>query len=137
MNLRYARFLVANSILVFAPLSTGWAQVNDSCASPLSISGPGPFAFNNTAATTGTEGQSNAQCLYFGSTAITRDLWYVWTANQTGTARVSLCALASFDSKVAVYAGSGCPTAGPLACNDDSCGLQSQLVFGCSVGTQY
>jgi hypothetical protein len=41
------------------------------------------------------------------------------------------------DSKLAVYAGAGCPASSALACNDDSCGLQSQATFTAIVGNTY
>jgi hypothetical protein len=110
---------------------------NDDCATPALISGVGSFAFDNTAATTGTQGQAEASCLFFGTTAIDDDVWFAWTAPLTGSATVSLCGGTTHDSKLAVYDGSGCPTASSIACNDDSCGLQSQLSFPCIGGQVY
>jgi len=107
----------------------------DSCATPDAISGTGPFNF--TTGTTGAEGQANATCLFFGQTGISNDVWFTWTAGSTGNATLSLCGGATIDSKVAVYNGSGCPGAAPIACNDDSCGLQSQLAFSATNGNQY
>jgi hypothetical protein len=68
---------------------------------------------------------------------ITNDVWFIWTAAATGTATLSLCGGTSMDSKIAVYAGGGCPAGAALACNDDSCGVQSQLSFAATAGTQY
>ena len=111
---------------------------SDSCATPDAIAGSGPFSFDTTAATTGTEGQAEAACNFYGSTPIGSDVWFSWTAGFTGTAVLSLCAGAGFDTKVAVYGGSGCPVSGSaLACNDDFCGTQSQLTFACVSGSQY
>jgi hypothetical protein len=108
---------------------------NDVCANAAVISGPGPFAFNNALASTGTEGQANALC---GSPpGIDRDLWFTWTATATTSMEVRLCGGASFDTKVAVYAGAGCPAAQAIACNDDSCGLQSQAFFNAVAGNVY
>ncbi|MCY2961624.1 MAG: hypothetical protein NTY35_15790 [Planctomycetota bacterium] len=109
----------------------------DSCATPTPISGAGTFPFDNTAATTGTEGQSEAGCLYFGTSGITNDVWYRWTATTSGAAMLSLCGQSTMDSKVAVYGGSGCPAAAAIACNDDSCGFQSQLSFSAVAGQDY
>jgi hypothetical protein len=110
---------------------------SDSCATPDAISGSGPFAFDNTAATTGAEGQANANCLFFGTMGITNDVWFTWTAGATGIATLTLCGGATMDSKVAVYAGSGCPGAAALACNDDSCSVQSQVAFAVTTGSTY
>src|ERR1051326_7937984 len=82
----------------------------DNCAAPDIITGNGPFAFDTTAATTGAEGQSNTRCYIYYTSAIGQDVWFQWTANTTGWVMVNLCAGGSHDSKVAVYAGAGCPT---------------------------
>jgi len=121
--------------------SAGSAMVGggDACATPDAISGPGPFAFDNSAATTGPEGQSQASCSFFGSTALNRDVWFRWTAGFTGVAELRACDH-PIDTKVAVYAGAACPSAPALACNDDACGaigLQSRLVFLATAGQQY
>jgi hypothetical protein len=113
------------------------AQGSDNCATPTVISGEGNFAFNNGSATTGAQGQSNAACNFFGTTGISNDVWFTWTAPSDGTAALSLCGGASFDSKIAAYSGAGCPAGAPLACNDDSCGLQSQILFSVAMGNTY
>jgi hypothetical protein len=41
------------------------------------------------------------------------------------------------DSKVAVYAGAGCPVAPAIGCNDDSCSLQSVVNFSATSGSTY
>ncbi|MFN9787593.1 MAG: hypothetical protein ACK57N_13570 [Planctomycetia bacterium] len=110
---------------------------NDNCTAPTAINGSGPFNFATLGASTGTEGQNEALCLFFGQTAITTDVWYTWTAGYTGSARLSLCGGATGDTKVAVYGGNGCPTTAAIACNDDSCGLTSQLDFPCTQGQTY
>jgi hypothetical protein len=110
---------------------------SDDCSTPDAIAGVGPHAFNTTAATTGAQGQANASCLFFGTTGIANDVWFNWTAGATGAATLSVCGGAAFDTKVAVYGAGGCPGGAPLACNDDSCGLQSQLGFAAVNGTTY
>ncbi|MBK7877470.1 MAG: hypothetical protein IPJ77_17335 [Planctomycetes bacterium] len=116
------------------------AQGSDNCATPTVISGTGNFAFNSTAATTGTQGQGEALCDFFGSTAIDHDVWFTWTAPSTGFAYLSLCAgtSSSFDTKVAVYPGTACPANGSsLACNDDACNFISEVGFNCTAGSSY
>jgi len=66
------------------------AQGSDSCSSPTSISGQGDFAFNSSSATTGSQGQNEAQCDQFGTTGIDRDVWFVWTAPADGFATLSM-----------------------------------------------
>jgi hypothetical protein len=111
---------------------------SDSCASPDPIAGVGSFAFDNSTATTGTQGQNENICFQFNHTAIANDVWFVWTASSTGTASMTLCNFTGMDSKIAAYNGSTCPlpqTA--LACNDDNCALQSSISFPCTAGNNY
>ncbi len=107
------------------------AGTADDCTAPDVITGPGPFPFDTTAATQSPQG-AGATC-----GAIYADVWYDWTASSTGTAVVSLCGTASNDSKIAAYAGAGCPSGASIACNDDSCGLQSQISFPVTAGSTY
>ncbi|MCY2961534.1 MAG: hypothetical protein NTY35_15330 [Planctomycetota bacterium] len=110
--------------------------INDECTAPIVISGAGPHAFDNSAASTGTTGQAEASCLFFGSTAINNDVWYRWTSGFTGTARVSTCG-STVDTKIAAYAGAGCPSSAALGCNDDACGLQTRMDFPVVTGGVY
>ena len=110
----------------------------DNCAVPDAIAGPGSVLFDLTTATTGTEGQSEALCYFFGNTAIDSDVWFAWTATSSGTALVSTCANTTVDTKIAVYAGAGCPAPGAaIACNDDACALQSSVSFAAVSGNVY
>jgi hypothetical protein len=114
------------------------AQGTNACTTPQAIVGVGTFAFNNTAATTGTQGQNESLCDKFGLMAIERDVWFAWTAPSTNTFEVSTCGGTSMDSKVAIYPGNGCPANGTaLACNDDSCGFQSRAQFAATSGSVY
>ena len=112
---------------------------SDSCLSPQAVAGQGVFPFNNSAATTGAEGQTETICYQFGSSTVDNDVWFVWTANATGTALIETCTGTSMDSKLAAYPSTGaCPTPGSsLACNDDACALQSAVTFACIAGTDY
>jgi hypothetical protein len=113
---------------------------NDDCSTPTAVGGTGPWPFDNTAATTGTQGQTEGGCLFFGSTAMQRDVWFTWTAPATGLATFSTCTLTSVDTKIAVYPGAGCPSSGTLlACNDDNCSgaFQSSVDFPVVAGQQY
>jgi hypothetical protein len=107
---------------------------NDDCGSATTISGTGSFPFDTAGATTGTQGQG----LSCGTGFCQQDVWYSWTAPATGTAIFSLCGSAGFDTLIAAYAGSGCPSAPALGCNDDSCGsAQSNMSFPVSSGSAY
>src|SRR4051812_42679834 len=60
------------SALPGAPLVGG----ADSCTTPDVVVGAGPFAFDNTVATTGTQGQTESLCFQFGTTGISNDVWF-------------------------------------------------------------
>ena len=115
---------------------------NDDCNTPDSISGLGTFNFDNSNATTGTEGQNEPLCTQFGSSTIDNDVWFAWTAPTTSTFIVETCLLTpTIDTKIAAYpisAAGPCPAAGSvLDCNDDSCALQSQITFQGTAGSSY
>ena len=108
---------------------------NDSCSNPDIISGEGTFYFDTTAASM--DGSADILCDAYGTQDIDFDVWYDWTATSDGTAVIETCNLTTVDSKLAAYDGSGCPTAGAIACNDDTCGLQSQIAFTAVAGQTY
>ncbi|MFN0059333.1 MAG: hypothetical protein ACKVX7_12835 [Planctomycetota bacterium] len=63
-------------------------------------------------------------------------VWYTYTAVGDGVVTVSLCG-SSYDTRLAIFSGgAGCPvdTSTELACNDDSCGLQSEIEQPVSAG---
>ncbi|MCB9916050.1 MAG: hypothetical protein H6828_13050 [Planctomycetes bacterium] len=112
----------------------------DECATPAPLAGQGAFPFDTTVATAGAEGQSEATCLAFGTSAFDHDVWFAWTADATGTARLSTCG-SGLDTKLAVYPGGGCPAAGTaLACDDDALacgGVQAEVELAVSAGASY
>ena len=111
---------------------------SNDCASPDAIAGQGLFPFDNSTATTGSEGQSESSCYIFGNSAVANDVWFVWTADADGIAQVATCNQTTVDTKLAAYPGSSCPANGTsLACNDDACGFQSSMSFSVSSGTSY
>ena len=133
----------------FGPLAVGVLSVlgssvaaagpfpNDNCSTPTAITGEGFFVFDNCGANTGPEGQNTFGC---GQPAIYFDLWYCWTAPCTGVATVSTCGLTTADTKIAVYLnGCNCPAVGesPAYCDDNACGLQSEVRFDVVCGQQY
>jgi hypothetical protein len=109
----------------------------DECTAPAAVTGAGPYAWDQLNATTGFVGQDELNC---AGEMITYDLWYSWTSNCTGTVTVTLCNQTGNDTKLAVYAGGGCPTAQTsIVCNDDFClaGGPSQVTFGATAGQTY
>jgi hypothetical protein len=112
---------------------------NDSCSTPQALgASTGTFPFTLVGASTGAQGQSESACSYLGQTGIESDVWFTWIAPGSARARLSLCTGASFDTKVAVYNGSGCPAAGAaITCNDDACATASEICFDVTAGHTY
>ena len=75
----------------------------------------------------------------FGTSAVNNDIWFLWTADATGLADITVCnGGASLDTKVAAWP-SACPQVPGtiLACNDDTCGLQSSILIPVTSGSTY
>jgi hypothetical protein len=132
-------FTLQVSVTVLAPS-------NDDCSSPSVLAGLGTFPVSNAAATTGLAGQSEPLCNQAGGTAIRQDVWFTWVAPVNGPVELSTCGLLApnggiQNTKIAVYDGTGCPTAAAIACNDDdtaSCGGgASKLLFTAVCGNSY
>jgi len=124
-----------------APALTGADRAtpaNDACASPTFLTGTGSFPFDSTAATT--DGLPHFLCNFFGQSQIASDVWFLWTAPQTANFVADTCANTTFDTKIAVYQGSGpCPPTDSnlLQCNDDACSSQSRVTFSAIAGQPY
>ena len=65
-----------------------------------------------------------------------RDVWFTYTAYQSGTLTVSTCGQATWDTAIQVFAGT-CASLTSLGCNDDACGLQSTVSVAVVPGTYY
>jgi hypothetical protein len=100
---------------------------NDNCAAAIPISGNGPFNGTNSCATT--DGPDPCSVL-MGS-----DVWYDWTAGASGPTLFSLCG-STYDTSIAIYDTTACQGSN-LACNDDSCGVQSQATANVVAGNAY
>ncbi len=98
---------------------------NDLCANATPIGDIASLNFNTLPATAG-EG---------GSCMTSKNVWYLFTAPLTGNATISLCG-SSFDTKLAVYTGT-CGSLTEIACEDDNCGVQSEVVLPVIGGNQY
>ena len=109
---------------------------NDLCANAFPVS-EGTTAWDNTDAQT----DGPDECLSFGVTQVNTDIWFLYTATAAADiVTIDLCGSGIADTKMAVYdALAGCPTAtSAIACNDDSCGLQSRVrLCGVTAGSSY
>lgn len=116
-----------SALALFLLASTAVAQGSNTCSTATVISGTGTFPFSNVGATT----DGPAAC-----GAMAADVWFNWTAPSTDAFEVSTCGGASFDTVIAVYDGPSC--VGPLlVCIDDSCGLQTAVVFNGTASSVY
>ena len=89
-----------------------------------------PVATDNTLAVD--EGLFPFACA--GTTA--PDIWYTFTSASTNDLRFELCG-SSYDTAMEVFDGS-CTALNLIECNDDSCGLQSQIdITGIPAGTAF
>jgi hypothetical protein len=102
-------------------------QAQDNCASAVAI-GNGTTNGSNVGATSGPDPLGSCG-------AMGNDVWFSYTATCTGTVLVSLCG-SGYDTVAAAWSGT-CGALAQLACNDDSCGLQSNISFAASSGTTY
>jgi len=129
------------TVLSTQPASAMQGGGADNCANAQPISGAGLFAFDNSNATTGPEGQNEYLCYQFGSSSVDNDVWFQWTSTCTGLGNITTCGLTSLDTKIAAYSGSSCPPTGAsntaLDCNDDFCSFQSELSFAIVNGNTY
>jgi hypothetical protein len=114
------------SLAAFAALSNN-AVAQDECvtATPVVDGANGPFT--NVGFTTSLPAWP---CAAGGI-----DVWFSYTATCTGNTTISLCG-ASYDSCIQVFSGT-CGALVSIICNDDSCGLQSQVSVATTLGTTY
>jgi hypothetical protein len=111
----------------------GLTQGADLCANAQPIAGLGVFNFDNSLATT--DGSPDPLCLVFGQDSIELDVWFSWVAPNDGVFIVDTCGQTAIDSKIGIYDGS-CAGA-VLACNDDTCALQSSVTWSALSGQTY
>ena len=107
---------------------------NDDCDGAILITcGGGAVAGDNTGAT---DSNTTASCS-FGGQLVNSDVWYKFVASDVD-ARVSLCGGGSLtDSVLRVFSGD-CANLTEIACNDDFCGLLSEVcATGLTVGQTY
>ncbi len=105
----------------------GGPPENDSCETAEAIGRVENYPFSTMEATAS----------LYGTCMTSPDIWYVYTAEVSGSTIVSLCG-SEYDTKLAVYDGSSCDPLSPeIECNDDWCGLQSQITYLAVEGNEY
>ena len=88
---------------------------NNSCSTPVVVTAGGTYTTATCAATT--DGPATGTC----GPSMTKDVWYRFTPASNGTLSLDTCG-SSFDTMLAVYPSSACPSRAELACNDDAGG---------------
>jgi len=122
----------AGSISITGPGGGPPPGSNDTCANAI-VANNGNNAFDTTGYTT----DGPTECLFFGDNQVNQDGWFRYTATATGNLQMTLCDLAFYDSKIAIYNGFACPgVTSSIACNDDFCGLISQITTPVTIGQQ-
>lgn len=108
---------------------------NDNCSDSFPIE-DGYHSFETTNALT--DGPEEPSCSSGGSySQVGADIWYCYQATCTGEIELDLCD-SSYDTKVAVYDGCGCPGHdSAIACNDDSCEWRSWMRVPVVAGDSY
>jgi len=99
---------------------------NDSCANAIPISCGDTIAFSTLGATT----DGNFSCGLGGA-----EIWYSITGNG-GNITIDTCAGADYDTALNASTGT-CGGLTEVTCNDDTCGLQSQIDIASVGGTGY
>ncbi|MHC4173626.1 MAG: trypsin-like serine peptidase [Planctomycetota bacterium] len=95
---------------------------NDGCSAAIPVLEGVPYQ----GSTVGATGVDESSCGFFD----TADVWHSFTAASSGTFRISLCG-SGFDTTLAVFDECG---GTELACNDDNCGIQSEVLVSLDAG---
>ena len=105
---------------------------NDNCAdATVAIVGNNPFDTNGSS--TDGPNPTDASCGAFGA-GFFNDVWFSFTAPAAGNYTVSLCSAATWDTRIDIYNGCG---GALVVCNDDFCGLTSEVTLAATAGTSY
>ncbi|MBI1853923.1 MAG: hypothetical protein HYR85_26600 [Planctomycetes bacterium] len=107
------------------------APANDLCANAMSVTLPFTVTENTQCATTSPTDPS--PCGFQNSASV----WFTVTPATPGIMQLDTCAGTSYDSVLSVYVGDCSAGLANVACNDDSCALQSRVAVPIAVGTTY
>lgn len=102
----------------------GGGPGNDECTDAIELL-DGETIFTSVAST----GALESSC----SLGDVNDVWFFYVASCDGEATVNTCG-SLFDTTLQIFSECG---GTEIACNDDECGLQSELVFTVTAGTTY
>ncbi|HEX9696755.1 MAG TPA: Ig-like domain-containing protein [Actinomycetota bacterium] len=105
--------------------------VNDAFSAARTLTGQAASTDGINVGATEEAGEPNAGTLLGG-----KSVWFAWTAPAGGTLTADTFG-SSFDTVLAVYTGTSVGSLTPVASNDDSGGLQSEVVFPVVAGRTY
>lgn len=71
-----------------------------------------------------------------GYSDVSPDAWFVYRPAEDGLARIETCG-SGYDTVLAVHGGCPATVDNEVACNDDACGYQSEVVFEALAGMEY
>ncbi len=120
-----------------AALKLQGAPLNDECANALSVR-EGLVQFTTPLATNSSPALP-ASCNEGSGVGFVKDVWFSITADGSGTATVSTCGHAFFDTRLAAYSGE-CGALTLIACDDDAAGCgggSSTMSFTVQYGKTY
>jgi len=121
---------ISNGPQAFSLIADGGPirPLNDSCQTPIYLEDGMPYLGTSSGAT----GDSFSDC---GFSDPNRDVWFVYTPLvDEPNGLISLCG-SDFDTTLSVF--TDCNTVTALACNDDFCGMQSEVQLAMIAGVDY
>jgi hypothetical protein len=138
------RLLLTGLLMATLPFVLSAQEANDDCANAVEILVDLAVPFSTIDATnvgpvvTGCGGFTPAE-----NDSIPADIWFIWTAVESGTYSWSNCGTGVFDSRMAVYNGTdACAITNDdlVNCNDDGTGCtnaESDVIFLATAGETY
>ena len=103
-------------------------NTNDECANAIALVAGANGPFDNLSSSTSTPAWP---CALGGN-----DVWFSFTPVCDGTYSFQTCGTSSYDTCLELFDG-GCGALNPIVCNDDSCGLQSEVSAPMMAGVTY
>ena len=94
--------------------------IHDNCLGAIEITS-GPIDFDTSGATDSSEPFDSSLCTTSLPGDLVQDIWYRWISPGNGSAQISTCSMATFDTTLAAYGGD-CSSLIPLDCNGDASG---------------
>lgn len=132
------------SVCCFNAALLAQAPANDNCADAVVVTLDESVAFTTIDATRDGPFHMDSPCPSSTSDTIFADVWFSFTSPLTGEVTWSMCGMADFDSRIAVYVpGASCPPEAEdlLDCNEDGpadcINSESEITFDVEEGMTY